>query len=578
MAGQDREILSIPFRRQASLSSANLVRERGQVKGHYEIIFAVVTSVDYQTGKITYSTDLSDDGTYSGTGGTDSNVARLPLWNFGHTVSGVIYGEAHYIHQGTLVAIGYISGDTSIPVVLNAYSNDDTNYSALSPTDLKMHDDMDTAYKDELLAQKIIYPSQQMQMITGNGNYYRTFGGRSFFTVQNDEMDKLNDLGYDGQGNTTNFFNNQTGEWYDVGEDAQNMLFLHQANSDTDTHRTRFFMHKDGRFELAVYDANDDTTLLALEMDKDNGLVIRQQTDTLKYEDSKQFTELTINNNAFSLVSNDDDIQGSIQVTPQGTSIDGKPMASDQALQNLNTSFQKVQKNFQAMQDAINAIGIDTIQKLPTQVASANRLAQEVSNTVSGQVTTDLQDLKDLTAGNKATNETQAKAITDLTSSLNDLTKSDNAKLTSADFTLYKAQTTKDIQEANANTASAKSELQKNIDSNVTATAKAQTTADSATSLAKNANDTVTTLASTVNTNQQDATSKYNTLQSSYTTLLNNYNDLTTKYNTVKGIADSATSGLATANANLATANANLATANKAITELTARVSALEKA
>lgn len=368
-----------PFRKQSTIPNNVSQREYMPTENNNELLLAMVVQTDYKNGIAKVAP--TESGNY--------NVmnAQIPVHDFGFDNYGHVYGESRYLASGTMVLIGFIHGKTSNPIIIAAYPSDTSRYNEIAGSERNNDTDKDPTMQDILWTRKIVYPSQQVKIISGTkGNYIRTFNGRSFFQVSDDPIDRMMDISYDGEVNPD--LRKKYGDFgkYVPDPNAQRMMLLHQSNSESDMHRTRFLIDKNGRVEADLFAFDDMNNLLRLDMSKDNGFMITKQFDTKDYGQSKLYSEFYITpSNHIRMVSVEDTKMGSIEVTADGTLIDGLKVATESNFQNLSAEFTTVQNGITEVSTTLFNMNPDYLKQLPDVIAEVNRNIGTNANKILSQ-------------------------------------------------------------------------------------------------------------------------------------------------------------------------------------------------
>ena len=286
-----------PTRRQSSLGGNVRFRDAGNVEENYGIFLAYVTHVYYQEGTLDFDArdtieNLVDVGLGKGLG-----QAPIPVETFGTNSDGKVYGQYRPINVGDKVAIAYLNGSRRTPIVIGVYPKNSSSYELVSPVPFNMKNESDNEAEVTTLSDKKIYPSQQVFYQSGKGDIFRSLGGHSFMTLNEDQMDFTKDLDYAYDAISAFYDNN--GEQLNPQEDkAQAWLLVHEDNPDSnsaDGHRTRFYVAKDGEVQLVFTNSNNPGVLI-LQGSLDKGLTIKKQYDTsvIDTDSSNEYVTLNI--------------------------------------------------------------------------------------------------------------------------------------------------------------------------------------------------------------------------------------------------------------------------------------------
>ena len=369
-------------------------RVNGVTKSN-NLVLGKVISVDYQRGLAQVVTENSIfTSVVKATQG-----ALMPVDFFNTNSKGEVYGNYRPIETGSVVLLGYLDGNTANPIIIGVYPPVPEAMEKITPTPINNISDQAYPTRNEVLTFKTVYPSQQVKLITEQGDYFRTFNGRSLLVVDQDNFGKLSDISYDAFSDMRARHANEKQDLYDVPNEAQRMLLLHQANTETDKHRTRFFIDRNGDASAYWLDANNDKSLVGVQATKDKGIKVFYNHVSQAVDTSSLYSSIEVtSDNKITLQSNDKDGKGSVVVTPQGTSIDGFLVASESNFESLSTRFQTLQQRFETLKTEIDKVGVDYIISLPDKISSLNRDVGSVENGLSllKQTTSDLT--LDLTA------------------------------------------------------------------------------------------------------------------------------------------------------------------------------------
>lgn len=497
------------------LSNKGIARELGGLEDNFGLVLARVTSVDYSTGMISYSLIINSPIQQYDQVAT----ARLPMYSYGTNDDGETYGKFLDVAIGSLVLIGYVKGYSSQPIVIASYADTGADTSNLASG----FDKGDR--KGEV---REVYPSQQVELTKDNGEYTRTFNGQSFLTVvnpsddENSSTDKVIDEDYDGV--TESYLE---GLWSPLGNKPYNMsleapavLLQHQSNVNWDKHRTKFLIKPTGEVITKLVNMNHPEVTIGEVMDLNKGLYLYRTFDNLKLEDSKHksLIKLTEDNSVLikssDLDQDGDSESGSIEVTSQGTKIDGDLVASMQALSTLSKKIDSLAKSAKALEDLLNQIGTDFMLKLPQTIATQEGnigKAQESADSATKTANQVESDLKTTTDGlNSSIKEITGnvegieKDLTDKTStlqknidavngSLGDYKTSNNASIKRLQKSVGTLQSNvSDIQESIKAISIIQSDisaLKTSVGNAVSTANNASTTANNASIIANNAND-----------------------------------------------------------------------------------------
>ena len=278
-------------------------RVNGVTKSN-NLVLGKVISVDYQRGLAQVVTENSIfTSVVKATQG-----ALMPVDFFNTNSKGEVYGNYRPIETGSVVLLGYLDGNTANPIIIGVYPPVPEAMEKITPTPINNISDQTYPTRNEVLTFKTVYPSQQVKLITEQGDYFRTFNGRSLLVVDQDNFGKLSDISYDAFSDMRARHANEKQDLYDVPNEAQRMLLLHQANTDTDKHRTRFFIDRNGDASAYWLDANNDKSLVGVQATKDKGIKVFYNHVSQAVDTSSLYSSIEVtSDNKITLQSNDKD-------------------------------------------------------------------------------------------------------------------------------------------------------------------------------------------------------------------------------------------------------------------------------
>lgn len=261
-----------PTTHQASLSKVNI----GASDDASLIVLGKVTKVYYHQGTLDFKltsgvSSIVADGSGNGTGS-----ARIPLDYFGQDSEGRTYGHYRPVQIGDTVAIAYLNGHKTSPIVIGVYAPNGEQYEAISPTLFDSGDDKDNYIAETGLAEQHVHHSGQISYRSGSGRLFESLNGYSFMVIDDDTSQDYSELYTDLSlvpyssidGKTHDPQREKAGDWLLVHEDNPNGL-------DADNHITRFYVNKAGDFELVFTNTSFAGVSTVLHMDK-NGMQLNK--------------------------------------------------------------------------------------------------------------------------------------------------------------------------------------------------------------------------------------------------------------------------------------------------------------
>ena len=288
-----------PTRRQSSLGSNVRLRDGSNLDENYGIFLAKVTRVYYSKGTLDFDARDTLENLVNTSFDNGLGKAQLPVELFGTNADGKVYGNYRPVNVGDTVAIAYLGGNRRDPIVLGVYPKNSDSYELVSPVDYTQADGTKESTQKETLAERKIYPSQQLYYQSGKGDIFRSLGGHSFLALTQDDYELTRDIDY-AYDATSAFYNNNGEQLQPQETKAQAWLLVHEDNpdsADSDGHRTRFYVAPSG--EMQIVFTNDNTNgILILEGSLTEGFTIKKQYDTSIIEDddaeSSEYVTLNI--------------------------------------------------------------------------------------------------------------------------------------------------------------------------------------------------------------------------------------------------------------------------------------------
>lgn len=261
-----------PTTHQSSLSKVNI----GASEDASLIVLGKVTKVYYHLGTLDFKltsgvSSIVADGSGNGTGS-----ARIPLDYFGQDGEGHTYGHYRPVQVGDTVAIAYLHGHKTSPIVIGVYAPNGEQYEAISPTLFDSGDDKDNYIAETGLAEQHVHHSGQISYRSGSGRLFESLNGYSYMVIDDDTSQDYSQLYVDLSlvpystigGETREPQQEKAGDWLLVHEDNPNGL-------NADNHITRFYVNKAGEFELVFTNTSFAGVSTVLHMDK-NGMKLNK--------------------------------------------------------------------------------------------------------------------------------------------------------------------------------------------------------------------------------------------------------------------------------------------------------------
>ena len=271
-----------PFRRQSSIGGNVSFRNIGENEDNSFITLAKVTRVYYKQGKLDFKL-TNTNSLVADQSGNGSGSAPIPVDFFGRRPNGKVFGHYRPVKIGDLIAVAYINGHKSSPIVIGVYPNSGQDYEIISPSLYLDGDDNNSGIAETALAEQKIYPSMQLEYRSGSGTIAKALNGHSFLVVDDETSVQYSKLWQNY--NTVGFFHSDSDDINPLKETAGDWLLIHEDNplsDDGDNHRTRFFVNKKGEIQIVLMDNTSSGTISVLEGSKDNGFTISQYYDLTK--------------------------------------------------------------------------------------------------------------------------------------------------------------------------------------------------------------------------------------------------------------------------------------------------------
>lgn len=272
-----------PFRRQASLGGNVSFRDLGNEEDNNFITLAKVTKVYYKQGRIDFKLSNTNIVTQEVAGNHSVGSAPIPVDFFGHKPDGTVFGHYRPIKIGDVVAIAYLNGHKSSPIVIGVYPDNAQAYEAISPTMYADGDDNDSGVANDVLSEQKIHPSMQIEYRSGSGAIAKALNGHSFLAIDDEVSHDYNQLWQNY--NTVGFFSQNGKIVNPLKEKAGDWTLIHEDNPDAsnaDRHRTRFFVSKRGELQIVFMDNTSEGDVLVMEGAQHKGFTMTQYYDTPK--------------------------------------------------------------------------------------------------------------------------------------------------------------------------------------------------------------------------------------------------------------------------------------------------------
>ncbi|AYH92087.1 tail protein [Lactobacillus phage Dionysus] len=285
-----------PVRYQASLGGNQKYRNMGNVSGQAYLVRGQVTNVYYQKGTL----DFNTYGSSVTSGVTDgSGSAPIPVDFWGKNTDGKVFGCYRPVQKGSQILVAYIGGDTSRPIVIGVYPDNEASYELISPVHYNTGDDSTDDVQNDALGERKIYPNQQMMYESGKGDILRSMGGKSFLYISENGSGYLDDINY-AYDEISDFYDADANEIEPTMTKAQSWLLVHEDNESdeaSDGHRTRFYVNRSGELMVTFANKEDPNNIVVLEASKDSGFKLTKRFDSSNLkEESEDYVQLGIGN------------------------------------------------------------------------------------------------------------------------------------------------------------------------------------------------------------------------------------------------------------------------------------------
>lgn len=285
-----------PVRYQASLGGNQKYRNMGNVSGQAYLVRGQVTNVYYQKGTL----DFNTYGSSVTSGVTDgSGSAPIPVDFWGKNTDGKVFGCYRPVQKGSQILVAYIGGDTSRPIVIGVYPDNEASYELISPVHYNTGDDSTDDVQNDALGERKIYPNQQMMYESGKGDILRSMGGKSFLYISENGSGYLDDINY-AYDEISDFYDADANEIEPTMTKAQSWLLVHEDNESdeaSDGHRTRFYVNRSGELMVTFANKDDPNNIVVLEASKDSGFKLTKRFDNSNIkEESEDYVQFGIGN------------------------------------------------------------------------------------------------------------------------------------------------------------------------------------------------------------------------------------------------------------------------------------------
>ena len=272
-----------PFRRQSSLGGDVSFRDIGQENDNSFITMAKVTKVYYNKGRLDFKLANTNNIVQEVAGSRGVGSAPIPVDFFGRKPDGTVFGHYRPVKIGDSVAIAYLNGKKSNPIVIGVYPNSSQDYEYISPAMYKDGDDNNSGVAETGLADRKVYPSMQTEYRSGSGTIAKALNGHSFLVIDDETSVDYRQLWQNYK--TVGFFNSNGKTINPLKEKAGDWTLIHEDNPkapNADNHRTRFFVSKQGELQVVFMDNTSTGDVLVLEGAQHKGFTMTQYYDTPK--------------------------------------------------------------------------------------------------------------------------------------------------------------------------------------------------------------------------------------------------------------------------------------------------------
>lgn len=404
-----------PYRRQSSLGGNISYRNINANENCSYIVLAKVTKVYYKLGRLDYKL-VNTVSVVAGQPGDGSGAAPIPVDFFGYQPNGKPYGHYRPVQTGDLIALAFVKGHQSEPIVLGVYPNNTDAYEILSPAIPSTGDDHKESIAKTALSDQKIYPSGQMVYRSGSGEILKALNGHSYLAISDEGLDSPNN--FEQLWSTYD----QVYDFYRGGsliepsdEKAGQWLLIHEDNPDADgadSHLTRFYVNKKGEFQIALMDNSFTGDTLMLTGSRTDGFTVTKYYDhpskddtsmphgvghnddyqVPDFDNAKKYVRFVLGDKAEDIsleaTSKVDSVKQSSQLTikSDGIYINGKLLAKGTSGSGESTiidkSIEDALKNSQELSDAIKQADVGR-QKAIEAGQSAITTSQKVQNDIT---------------------------------------------------------------------------------------------------------------------------------------------------------------------------------------------------
>lgn len=332
-----------PFRKQSSLGGDVSFRNLNGTNDNSFITLAKVTKVYYKQGKLDFKL-TNTVSIVQEQGGDGSGSAPIPVDFFGRKPDGQVFGHYRPVKVGDLIAIAYINGHRSNPIVIGVYPDSAPDYELISPSMFETGDDNDSGIAETGLAEQKVYPSMQTSYRSGSGTIAEALNGHSFLILDDETANQYDQLWTDYE--SVGFFNHNGETTNPLKEEAGSWLLVHEDNpdGDGDGHRTRFYVNPKGEIQIVLMGSDSEGDVSVLEGSRKDGFTLKHYNDlsSIKSGDkgqdvynpdfdvAKKYVELNIGKDQSILMQAvDQGFSGgntSLTVKPDGVYLNDKPL------------------------------------------------------------------------------------------------------------------------------------------------------------------------------------------------------------------------------------------------------------
>lgn len=332
-----------PFRKQSSLGGDVSFRNLNGTNDNSFITLAKVTKVYYKQGKLDFKL-TNTVSIVQEQGGDGSGSAPIPVDFFGRKPDGQVFGHYRPVKVGDLIAIAYINGHRSNPIVIGVYPDSAPDYELISPSMFETGDDNDSGIAETGLAEQKVYPSMQTSYRSGSGTIAEALNGHSFLILDDETANQYDQLWTDYE--SVGFFNHNGETTNPLKEEAGSWLLVHEDNpdGDGDGHRTRFYVNPKGEIQIVLMGSDSEGDVSVLEGSRKDGFTLKHYNDlsSIKAGDkgqdvynpdfdvAKKYVELNIGKDQSILMQAvDQGFSGgntNLTVRPDGVYLNDKPL------------------------------------------------------------------------------------------------------------------------------------------------------------------------------------------------------------------------------------------------------------